>query len=85
MKTRVGMEGLSVLTKLKGKAKLQLRWRVPYRVVEVIADNFYNLSLGSKVYFTIPYHPVSFSVYLYPPLCMCVRICVLGSSRACVS
>ena len=32
-----------VLVRIPAKTRLQLRWRGPYRVVEVLADNFYKL------------------------------------------
>ena len=35
--------GSYVLVRIPAKSKLQLRWRGPYRVVEVLADNFYKL------------------------------------------
>jgi len=35
--------GSYVLVRIPAKTKLQLRWRGPYRVVEVLADNFFKL------------------------------------------
>jgi len=40
---RILAVGSYVLVRIPVKSKLQLRWRGPYRVVEVLADNFYKL------------------------------------------